>query len=658
MACTNTNLGRTNMRTRFFSLKNGVWQLGTRMLNVAVLLLLIIAAGCATRPVGADRVTTRTAYEQVDQNAINSGKPSTATVSLLHRYNLDALAAKHADEAVRKLHELAVETGDRDLLFALAELSYVAGDQIRTSLKAWDPRDAREFYLGSAVYAYLYLFGDGNGAKPDAFDRRFRVGCDLYNYGLGWGLTERRGTNAIAELKDGLRRLPVGEIDLHLDATHFPWPLDVAEGFLIADQFVVRGLSVRNRDPGIGAPLIAVGHKTEELRLRRAFPATVFLRLHGSLAEISSGNSRGDLELYAGYDDTTIEVAGEKVPLENDLTAPAALMLNQSFAWKVERLQFLRPGEGLKSQLLASEPYRPGKIPLVFVHGTFSSPVWWAEMVNTLRADPEIRSHYQIWQFLYSSSKPVVVSAVELRDALTERLKKLDPEGKDPALRDMVLVGHSQGGLLCKLCVTDTGDKLWRVFSDKQPEELNLSTNQLAMVRRYCFFQALPFVKRVIFICTPHRGSFMAKRFVRNLVRRLISAPSSMVQKSKELFAGTDESKLPSILSSKKMPTSLDGMAPDNPFALALAEIPPAPGITAHSIIAIDGNEQPPDGDDGVVKYTSAHVDYAESEFIVRSFHSCQDKPETIEEVRRILHEHLDSLPAQAVTPVSSAPGK
>jgi len=65
------------------------------------------------------------------------------------------------------------------------------------------------------------------------------------------------------------------------------------------------------------------------------------------------------------------------------------------------------------------------------------------------------------------------------------------------------------------------------------------------------------------------------------------------------------------------------------------------PLITGHSIIAIDGNDTPPAGDDGVVKYTSAHVDYVESEFIVRSGHSCQSHPLVIEEVRRILLEHL-----------------
>jgi hypothetical protein len=88
-------------------------------------------------------------------------------------------------------------------------------------------------------------------------------------------------------------------------------------------------------------------------------------------------------------------------------------------------------------------------------------------------------------------------------------------------------------------------------------------------------------------------------------------------------------------------------MSPRNPVLLALADIPLAPGVTGHSIISVKGNGDFHEGKDGLVSYQSAHVDYVESEFIVRSFHSCQQQPATIEEVRRILHEHLAQLPPQ-----------
>ena len=92
------------------------------------------------------------------------------------------------------------------------------------------------------------------------------------------------------------------------------------------------------------------------------------------------------------------------------------------------------------------------------------------------------------------------------------------------------------------------------------------------------------------------------------------------------------------------MPTSLDGMSPKNPAVLAMAEIAVAPEIKAHSIIAVRGDGDYHKGRDGLVSYESAHVDYARSEFIVRNFHTCLDNPATIEEVRRILHQHLEEL--------------
>ena len=81
-------------------------------------------------------------------------------------------------------------------------------------------------------------------------------------------------------------------------------------------------------------------------------------------------------------------------------------------------------------------------------------------MLNTLYGDPLIRKRYQIWLYIYSSSKPLVFSADEFRGILTETLKKVDPEGRDAALQQMVVVGHSQGGLLAKMVSVDSRDKL------------------------------------------------------------------------------------------------------------------------------------------------------------------------------------------------------
>jgi pimeloyl-ACP methyl ester carboxylesterase len=299
--------------------------------------------------------------------------------------------------------------------------------------------------------------------------------------------------------------------------------------------------------------------------------------------------------------------------------------------------------------LIQTEPYVPGRIPVIFVHGTFSSPIWWGEMFNTLQSDPEVRKRFQIWMYLYSSSQPVLVSGAELRDAITNKIHALDPLGQDSALQQMVVIGHSQGGLLTKLTATHSGSRLWNALNTNRLEDVPMKEEQRAQIRRLVFLEPLPSVKRVVFISTPHRGSYKAGQFVAGLIRRLVTLPQKMVQQGSELLKLSAPTGLPKELRKKSL-TAVDGMSPKNPLLLKFADVPVTPGIKAHSIIAIQTSGDYHTGDDGIVKYTSAHQDYTESEFIVHSFHSCQDKPETIEEVRRILREHLKQVPAN-VTP-------
>src|SRR5208282_1947655 len=234
----------------------------------------------------------------------------------------------------------------------------------------------------------------------------------------------------------------------------------------------------------------------------------------------------------------------------------------------------------------------PGQIPVVFVHGTASSPVWWAEMWNTLNADPVLRKHYQFWMFNYASGNPITYTAGILRNDLTSLVKTLDPDGKDPALRQMVIIGHSQGGLLAKLTATDTGDKLWHLVSETNIDDLKVDEKTRELLRTNLFFKPLPCVSRVIFIATPHRGSYRNSEFVQKFLNRFMKFNSDLVDASASLLKLKDQVNLPPAVQ-KGVPSSLDGMSTDNPFMLTLADIPVAPGIKAHSIIAIKGNDQP-----------------------------------------------------------------
>jgi pimeloyl-ACP methyl ester carboxylesterase len=594
-------------------------------------------------PIGADRTTTQRAYARVNANALRTGRPGPDTVSILHRLELSELAQDQPDEAVRRLHEKALQTGERDLLYALSEMSFLAGDRIRHSVKPWDPRDARDYYLGSAVYAWLFLFGEAKGEKPSAFDRRFRAACDFYNAGLGLALQERRSTNASVVLQSGRRPLPVGDIEVQLRTGGLGESLGDFSEFLLADQFTVRGFSVRNRNAGLGAPLIAVLPTDPSLNLRRASPATVVLRVQGTLSSMAAGRAGGSLELYSPDKTNSITIGQSHVPLEMDLTAHRAYTLNQARIWSTGVALFLSPGERIRSQLILHQPYDPDKIPLVLVHGTFSSPVTWAEMANTLTSDVEIREHYQLWSFLYGSGNPLVYSLADLRQALTAEVNRLDPKGTNAALRDMVIIGHSQGGLLTKGTAIETGDRLWRLVSTNKLENLKVSDAQVAELHRLLFLEPLPFVRRVVFIATPHRGSYLSGSFVRRLAQLFVSLPSALTAQQTNVLNLTAGSLSGAFLGGR-LPTSLDSMSPKNPVLKAMADVPVKPPIKSNSIIAVQGDEDYHKGKDGLVSYESAHVDYAESEFIVRNFHTCLDHPAVIEEVRRILHEHLQQF--------------
>lgn len=225
---------------------------------------------------------------------------------------------------------------------------------------------------------------------------------------------------------------------------------------------------------------------------------------------------------------------------------------------------------------------------------------------------------------------------------------KLDPEGRDPALHRMVVIGHSQGGLLTKAVVVDSGDAFWRNMSREPLEALNVSDETRELLRRVAFFHRLPFVKQVVFVATPHGGSYVAGNWLAHQVARLVQAPLTITRVATELATLNKDALAVERL--RGAPTAVDNMTPGNAFVKTLSRLPIASGITAHSIIAVDAEGPPQGKNDGVVEYDSAHIDDVASEIVVRSPHSCQSNPHTIEEVRRILLENLGTSAPRGAT--------
>jgi len=133
-----------------------------------------------------------------------------------------------------------------------------------------------------------------------------------------------------------------------------------------------------------------------------------------------------------------------------------------------------------------------------------------------------------------------------------------------------------------------------------------------------------------------------ASQFVTGLASKLVNLPITVVNTTAllaQMATASGDEKIAAMLS--RPMTSIDTMNPNNPALKVLASIPVAPGIPAHSIIAVEGDGPKEEGDDGVVAYKSAHIDEAVSEVVVHWSHSSQGTPEVIQEIKRILFEHL-----------------
>jgi pimeloyl-ACP methyl ester carboxylesterase len=574
-------------------------------------------------------------HRYLTQSALSAAQPSTFSLIELRRYELQDTFHSEPDAAIARLHELALRQGlPPEALFALSELSFLRAEE------SHDPGR----YGAAAVYAYAFLFPEEKREPLDPLDPRSRVAADLYNRAVASAF-QRDSGGAVMMRAAGLD-LPFGHFTPELGE-----PPDLGgytiESFNPVAQIAVKGLRNRYRRPGIGAPLGAKLKPTAASEAQPVplgpsarVPLTAVTRIEAPLAQIRSGQVTAKFDLFSALDVDTVEIAGHKVALEAEPTAVLAEGLSESRFWEREVKTFLGDLLGVRdaSRIGALWPYRRGRIPVVFVHGTASSPGRWADMVNDLIADPRLRHRFAFWFFRYDSGQPIAYSAWQLRDVLTQAVQRTDPGGSDPCLRDMVVLGHSQGGLVTKMTAIDAGDTFWRGISSKPLEETRLSDENKQLLRNALFVKPLPFVRRVIFLATPHRGSYLAgPQFVRRLAARLVRLPSDVVRLGTELTALGPSG----ALVSERIPTSIDNMSPGNRFIRELAPIPVVPGVPAHSIIAVNDDGPLEDAGDGVVKYQSAHIPGVESELIVHSPHSgMQAAPATVEEIRRILLEH------------------
>jgi pimeloyl-ACP methyl ester carboxylesterase len=402
--------------------------------------------------------------------------------------------------------------------------------------------------------------------------------------------------------------------------------------FTPADEFDVGGKYVTERTTrdGIGAPIVAVERETSKNRRQKLAPSRIF-RTVTVVARFQG--RRCVLEFYDPLDTETVSFYGGTVPLAADFTVPLAVMLQETDPARHELSRVLNPEKYAHTATIERlQPFNPNKTVVLVIHGLKDSQATWTPMINKLRGDPVIRKHYQFWFYSYPTGYPFPYSAAILREKLDE------VENQFPKLKPMVLIGHSMGGCISRLLLTDSGDQLWMKIFGRPPDEVPLSPKTREYFRQELFFRHRPEIGRVIFIASPLKGSNMATGIISSLANVIIREATLSSQASEEMLRVTNISE--EELKPKRRANSVDSLSPKSRFLNAMNTIPMTPGVPYYTIIGDRGRGDSPDSSDGVVPYWSSHMNGAQTEDIVPSDHSAHQNPQAIEDVLRILKTH------------------
>jgi hypothetical protein len=458
--------------------------------------VLSATVGCASNKMVSLRKCPRSELvEQFQLTAWSGPQPTDRTLQFLRVYDLVEDLKGDPQVLMQKVHGVIEREPSPDKVYAIAELGYIQAKRVERS----QPQLAMNFYGATVLNAYQYLFDARFRATRNPYDPHFRAACDLYNAALEAGLRLARKDQNLLPGQTLTIRTPGGNWDIKCETQGGTWRREDFKRFEFVSDYEITGLKNHYQTYGLGVPLIAVrqSYKGEPLAATYypddlSFPITAFLRpdidARQSASPTAAGaRRRGVLELYDTLAVSDITVSGVTIPLESDFTTPLAYFLRNP-AFDVPTAGLLRPDKLLARAangtralmgLYMVQPYEPGKIPVLMVHGLWSSPMTWMAMFNDLRSIPEIRDNYQFWFYLYPSAQPFWLSAAQLRHDLAELRRVLDPEHREPALDQMVVIGHSMGGLVSRMQTVPSGDAYWNTVSNKpldavkaQPEVL------------------------------------------------------------------------------------------------------------------------------------------------------------------------------------------
>src|SRR5947208_9570119 len=478
-------------------------------------------------------------------------------------------------------------------------------------------RQAPDYCEAAATTTPLLGTGIGNPA------------CETYNAACG-ELTVLLRSSEGGQLWNHPMTFTANSTAYHLrfePATNAVWAPNYFTTFVGADQIREKLIRKENIHEGVGGALVGVRkvNPPEKFAPPRGITAPVTTTLDFHARDATLALRRPTKQLSA-------TVQGKVRPLAADFSAPLsyypppANMMFTGLLGGFSATKYPAP-----TGLYFLQPYDPDRIPLVFVHGLFSTPFDWVKTIKGLQADPEIRKHYQFWIFAYPTGNPILYSALRLREELA-KADQLYPNHKP-----YVVVGHSMGGMLTHDQVVTVNEGMWEKALGQNARSIFKENSGNSLIVRATAFRANPRLKRVVFICTPHRGSDLASNGIGKIGISLITIPTRLAAVMMDSLTSADVAQITG--SSKRLPNSITGLKPTSPALPVINSVPIS--VPYHSIIGDRGKDHCPNCSDGVVAYWSSHLYGAQSELIVPGPHGSCELPQTIAELDRILRLHV-----------------
>lgn len=356
-----------------------------------------------------------------------------------------------------------------------------------------------------------------------------------------------------------------------------------------------------------------------------------------------------DVYFFNPSKQASITMYGTDHPLAANFSAGFALWLSENQLRQISLMNMISRQDAMAlPELFMLEPYQPDQQVIIMLHGLASSPATWVNLTNTLLSDPKLNDNYQVWQIAYSTNLPILENRYQIHQLIRQAFQAVDPTGRDRASRNAVIIGHSMGGVISRMLVSDTDltAALAKLDDKKQYQLINhLPSDQRQAINDRLMLSSLPQIDEAVFISAPHRGTDYADRWFTRAARRVIRLPVGLTKSITEALSG--EGSAQSFLGSLYLQNGASQLSDRSSFVALTKDIQISPSVRYHTIVGNHrGDQDSVDTvgaaiSDGVVPYDSSHLEGAASETIITGRHNIHENPKTILQLRKILHQHL-----------------